>query len=610
MRDDITSKIKQLPKNWLFWLLVITGFAIFIRSLPAWINPLWGGDFGIYYGLTNSFIDTKSFYNPYLGWGASYQYFPILYVVTGFAHWITGIDVIIIMPRLIPIFGGLSVGIFYFVAYELLNNKKNAMIAAAFFAVLPFHVIQTSHAAPLTLGHFFMMLSLYFFIKYRQNQKYLIPLIFSTILLILSHHLTTYMYMIVIFFVILSENSMSKTWTKSVKKDTIYMLATTGITFAYWRIFATPVFDQFMKGGINLGFGKIGPGFTIMLFYFAIAFMFFSIILKRKLNIFPKSMDVTISASKILFILTVGFFLFIMVLFSFVEAPILDHKFSASAVLYAIPVILVFGFTVVGIPRIKLTKNGSFIRGWMSALVLSFLFALVTNSRIEHFRHFEYMMAPISIIAVLGIARLLKDHHFSFVWNHSFKFSDRNIISYKKILYVGFIALIVSANATTIYPGHSSMNMGYKIISEEDLSVTEWISGNISCNGTLFASDHRTERMLEAFGYNTTKNRASLIWTESELCDYIIHLDNKTYKYTVTHVVIDDVMRNLYVQKQDKKTLFDFMTNESYEKFSREPFSLLYRNETYDNNNKLIHWAEVYEVNWGYIDNYLCDNEE
>ena len=603
----ILNRVRALSKNWKFLLLLITAVAIIIRSLPGWTSPAWGGDFGIYYGLTNSFIDTKSFYNPYLGWGASYQYFPVLYVITGIAHWITGIDVITIMPRLIPIFGGLSVGIFYFVVYELLNNRRSALLAASFFAVLPFHVLQTSHAAPLTLGHFFMMLSLLFFIKYRQNNKYLIPLVLSTGLLIASHHLTTYMYMISLVFIVLSENASSKTWTKTIKKDTICILATTIFTFAYWRFFAPVVFDQFMKGGINLGFGKTSPAIIILLFYSAILLMFLLIVMKRRLHVFSKIREISNKTSKVFFFSTIAFFISLMVLFTFVDAPILDHKFEPLAVLYSIPVILIFGLTVVGFPRLRFTKNGNFIRGWMYALVISFLFALVTNGRIEHFRHFEYMMAPISIIAIYGLGRLFKDLHFEFIWGRNFKLTSHKIMSYKKFIYVGFIALLVSANATTVYPGHTAMNMGYKVITEEDLSATEWISSNIPCNNTVFASDHRIERMLEAAGYNTTKNKASLIWTEVNLSEYISHLDSETYEFKVTHVVIDDVMREKYVQKQDKKTVFDYMTNGSYEKFFSPPFSLLYRNETLNKNNETIHWTEVYAVDWTYIDNYIYD---
>jgi hypothetical protein len=82
MHLDLISKLKKLSRNWVFWLIVITSFAIFIRSIPAWTNAAWGADFGIYYGLTNSLVRTGELFNQYSGWGGSYQYFPVLYSVT------------------------------------------------------------------------------------------------------------------------------------------------------------------------------------------------------------------------------------------------------------------------------------------------------------------------------------------------------------------------------------------------------------------------------------------------------------------------------------------------------------------------------------------------
>ena len=161
MQVAIPSKIEKLLKNWVFWLFVITGFAIIIRSIPAWTNAAWGCDFGIYYGQTLKFVESGgSWYNPYFGWGSSYNYFPVLYAITGFVHWITGIEVIVLMPKLIPIFGGLTVFIFYFIVNSLIKDRKIALLSCLFLAVLPFHVYQTSHASPITMGHFFMMLSL------------------------------------------------------------------------------------------------------------------------------------------------------------------------------------------------------------------------------------------------------------------------------------------------------------------------------------------------------------------------------------------------------------------------------------------------------------------
>jgi len=113
MTSNADSKKKKLLKNRVFWvLMLITGFAIFIRSLPAWTNAAWGCDFGIYLGLTKSVSETGMIFPAYSGWGSSYNEFPILFSVNAFAHWVTGIDTLIIMPKLIPIFGGLSVLIF------------------------------------------------------------------------------------------------------------------------------------------------------------------------------------------------------------------------------------------------------------------------------------------------------------------------------------------------------------------------------------------------------------------------------------------------------------------------------------------------------------------
>ena len=121
MNQKIISKLKSLANNWVFWLILITGIAIFIRSLPALLNAAWGCDFGIYYGLTNSFVENKEFYNPYNGWGDTYQYFPVLYAITGIAHWATGIEVLSIMPKIAPIFGGLTITILYLKIHKMIQ---------------------------------------------------------------------------------------------------------------------------------------------------------------------------------------------------------------------------------------------------------------------------------------------------------------------------------------------------------------------------------------------------------------------------------------------------------------------------------------------------------
>ena len=68
MRQNIISKLRLILSNWIFCLILITFIAIIIRSLPAYFNPAWGADFGIYYGITNYFIKSKELIINYDGW--------------------------------------------------------------------------------------------------------------------------------------------------------------------------------------------------------------------------------------------------------------------------------------------------------------------------------------------------------------------------------------------------------------------------------------------------------------------------------------------------------------------------------------------------------------
>ncbi|MCK5258023.1 MAG: hypothetical protein KAJ69_00785, partial [Thermoplasmatales archaeon] len=377
---EIISKLRELTKNWVFWLILVTGIAIIVRSLPAWTNAAWGCDFGIYYSLTNSLVESGELFNSYYGWGGSYQYFPVLYVITGVAHWVTGIDVLTIMPKIAPIFGGLSIMVFYFIVRELIGNKKIAMLSSLFLAVLPFHAYQTSHASPLTMGHFFMMLSIYFFIKYRQDFKYIIPLFISTILLIMSHHLTTYFYLISLVFIVFVENASRKEWAPSLKLDVLYILLASGLIFSYWAFIATPVYESFMNTGIALGPISIESNVTIALFYMLFFSSFGIIWLKRRCNMFFERKDATVNSCIVKFSITLTIGLTAMGIFSIFKMPWTNFSLTPLSIIYSVPLLLIFGFGVAGFRHTRFIKNGFFIRGWLMAILLSFTYGLVTNS--------------------------------------------------------------------------------------------------------------------------------------------------------------------------------------------------------------------------------------
>jgi len=610
---EIASKLRETTKNWVFWLILVTGIAIIVRSLPAWTNAAWGCDFGIYYSLTNSFIESGELFNSYYGWGGSYQYFPVLYTITGVAHWITGIDVLIIMPKIAPIFGGLSITIFYFIVRELTGNKKMAILSSLFLAVLPFHAYQTSHASPLTMGHFFMMLSIYLFIKYRQDFRYIIPLFISTILLIMSHHLTTYFYIISIVFIVFVENASRKEWVPSLKLDVSYILLASGLIFSYWAFIATPVYESFMDTGIALGPILIESNVTIVLFYMLFFLSFGIIWLKRRLNIFFVAKDSTVNSCLMKFSITLIIGLTAMGIFSIFKMPWTNFSLTPLSIIYSIPLLIIFGFGVAGFRHIRFIKNGFFIRGWFLAILLSFTYGLVTNSwTLYPHRHLEYIMIPLSIISIYGIRRILLNLNYESLSKRIRKIPHASaqllgqskktrFVKKRQLAYMFVVFVLVTTNAVSIYPSHMALNASYEAITNENLSVTGWMKDNLDKNNSVIASDHRLARIVEAVGFNTTLDKTIILWDVENISDYIDELYGIGKNHSrITHIVIDDIMRERVVHVGFGKIAY--MTNESYEKFHSQPFELTYRNATIDQNMEEIHWTELYSINWTYIE--------
>ncbi len=619
MQLDFASKLKKLTRSWIFWLIVITGIAVVIRSIPAWTNAAWGCDFGIYYGLTNSLVKSGELFNPYYGWGGSYQYFPVLYAVTGIGHWISGIDTLTLMSKIAPIFGGLSVLIFYFVVYELIGNRKVALISSLLLAVLPFHVYQTSHAAPLTMGHFFMMLSLYLFIKYRQDARYLVPLFISTVLLIMSHHLTTYFYLISLIFIVFFENASIKEWTLHVKKDILYILLTSGLVFSYWAFIATPVYEGFMSSGLRLGPIHIGSSHLLVLFYVLFFSSFGIIWLKRRYNLFLEREKPSARSCIAKFSITLIICFITMSVFLFIKMPWTNFSFTILSIIYAVPLLLIFGFGVAGFRYTRFMKNGGFVRGWLLAILVSLVYGTVTNSPIIlPDRHFEYLMAPLSIIAVYGLEGIFLNINYkplSKWWRQGISHIHKpqldlsvkkRIVQKRQIVYLFVVALIVTANAVSVYPSHVSLNASYEGIDNEDMAAIEWMEKNLDKNTSIIASDHRLARMTEAVGFNTTRDEAIDIWGAKNLTGCINEICGIGQNYSrITHILIDDIMKDVVVHVG--AGLIVYMTNETsqeaYEKFLQQPFELIYRNETIDPSTEIaIHWTEVYKVNWTYIE--------
>ncbi len=599
-------EIRRLLKDYRFLLACIVILAIVIRTIPLFIYAAWGNDVGIYYYLTKKFIETKQFYfYPYQGWGSSYNFFPILYVIASALHFTFGVSELQALLAVGPILGGLCILLIYFIAREIGFEKKTALLSAIVLAVIPIHAYQTSHSAPLTVGHFFLLLSLLLYLKSHKSRKWIGPLYASTILLVLSHHLTTYMYLISIMFILFWRNLHSNQWTKYVGEDVFYILFSLAFTFSYWALIATPVYYTFMKGEIPLSSIQI-----VLLCYFLFFFSFLLVYIRRKY--FPDFMTKPIvkpTAKKVAILFPIAFS--ITILSAGLGQFFTLHWFSTEFVLWTIPFALMAGFGAAG--WLYLREN--YVRGWFLAILISLLAVLIFGfNSLYPERHIEYISEPLALLVGYGmprIAGLMKKHH--------------------RIPIGTFAVAVIVANATSAIPIGEHSESLCEGIPESTLNLIQWMDGNITKNAVI-ASDQRISNLLFAHGFNTTYDKKGemwypeKLWSESNWLNCTDELNGKIENVSyerIDYIIIDDIMKDKGVGVK----LYNVIpfTNESYEKFRKKPFVLIYRNCTYkkdympakvnetidymDFNNKtmmehVLHWAELYKVDWTYIKSY------
>lgn len=581
--------------RWAFLLLLVTGVAILLRSLPSLLNAAWGVDFGIYYGLTNSFVETKSLINAYDGWGGSYQYFPVLYAITGFAHFITGIDTIQLLPKIAPIFGGLTITILYFIVYELFKDRNIALISSILLATATFHVYQTSHAAPLTIGHFFMMISLYFFIKFTKKSTYILPLLISTGLLIMSHHFTMYFYIISITFMLFAYVYNNHTViTKSYHLFSYVLFASTA-AFLYWMFIATPVYNGFMNEKLFVS----SPSVILIYYLFTIGGFFVfrnRDFLKEHLpsvtHILPK---LTVTKKMIIVFCSLFFASLIAIK---TGIPGVYISLTPLAVAYSIPMILLASFSLAGFSLIKEQHNGYLVYGWICALLGSFLFSIF-SAQLMPDRHLEYLIIPLCIPAALSIYYLMHTHTLkevkSILPHQPFAIQpDPSKLHLRTVLVPVLVISLVIANTMAAYPTIDALDTLDERVSDPCISVLHWMEGNVS-NTSVIASDHRLSMLCWAKGYNITYGQSNITWTSENIHLCLLELK----RLNITHILIDDIMREKIVNV-DVGNYYQ-ITNASYEKFLDTPFTLIYRNATINDNNEEIHWVELYKINYSQI---------
>ncbi len=587
-------------KDWRFQLSVIFAFALIVRLLPGWLYAVWGNDFGTYYGLTEEMLHNPKIFPDYDGWGSGYNYFPILFYISAGASWITGMDPLWLMPRLIPLIGSLTVVVMFFIGKELFDNERIGLLAALILAANPMHVYQLSHAAPLTVGHLFFCLSLYLFISNEGKAHKLVLLGVFSALMIMSHHLTALFYIMSIIGIVFYKNMWSTEWRTGFRREFSIIVCTSAGAFAYWALIAKPVFDTFIPDAAGM------PGWSVFaLFYVAVGALVCVIVARRR---FMPGLDkirqnvggarkvctflcikcVTCGLKKKwVFLLAVACSIVFTVIFSLVNLPGGGFRFQIVSVVLLLPLFVFLGIAFTAIRTLKGTDGGSGVLGWFGFLCASLI--ITTALWIEGvppFRHLEYIAYPLSLMCAVGVwelARNIKDSKIEF------PFGMKGLGAVVIVL-----ALVGGAGA---YAVQNTTSQHTEIIGNETVELMKWMQQNIP-ESVNISSDHRLCTLLWAYGFDnvsyddTYEMWFAENWSEEECTDDLSGNSQNTLR--IEYVLIDNIMVERGVQSRIVETPRT-MDGRAYEKFKEQPFELVHtvRGKQY--------WGEIYSVNWTYM---------
>ncbi len=589
---SLLSRVKA--HRWSLGLAAIAAAAIVIRSVPALLNQGWGNDFGIYYGIAEQVIASEGIFVPYDGWGASYNYFPVLYLIVGALYSITNIGVMELLAQAIPVFGGLTVVILYYIVTSLTGEKTVGLLAAAFLSVTSVHAYQTSHAYPLTIGHFFFLLSMLFFIRYQKNRMYVVPLVGATVFLICSHHLTTYFYIISVFSVIFFKELTGAGRRSHLLRNSCYMAFLLTATFAYWAYVATPVM-RFVGSGLPFD----APTTMALSFgVFLLLPVFASFIKKSHISVSPGAPSM--KGNIILLVAVFGFVSAVLVAFALVGIPRTDVHLTVASVLYSLPLVGVAAFSLLGFRHMRLEDNGYVVRGWTVGILASFVYSFLSwNTTLYPDRHLEYLAVPLCVLAAVGIQQFFDGLSLS----GGIRRPIARVVTKKRAIAVGVVAVLFLTNAASVYPSQASLNLYNESIPRCCFTAMGWAREHLPANATV-ASDHRLSQVAWAYGFNITYDRTDELWRATNWTACIGDLRGEKENYTrVSYVFIDDIMCDSGVMLKAWNPSVNF-TNASYAKFREKPFTRIYNTSMVNEDGETTHWAEIYRVNWTYIERH------
>jgi hypothetical protein len=493
-------------------ILLLAGLSLLLVVLalePFLSYALFGSDTGEYYYLTHALVTsgTLPHGSTYSGWGTAYPDFPGTFLLAGAASESLGVGVFNGLTVVVPVVAALSVLPLFLLFRRLYPNDTVALLGAGFASVAMPRMFSLAHPAPLALGDFLCVGALWMLVESRRDPRWLVALAPISGALIVSHHLSSYFFVIAgLGGIVLSELWRPGLWSRRLPvREFAFFGAFVTATFAYW-FYGTSEFVAkvllFSLGGSSLvGFAAF-EAFGLIVLGLA-----FALVRWRRSRARPRPGWVRLPTERSVArdALAIGGGVFVAAsILIFVPIPGTSQLATPATVLWFVPV-LGLGVLCAGSRRaLTLSRLGPYTLTALGALGLSAagLLLLATagsllpsastvagvSSAISPDRHVEYLFLPIGLLVAIGTGRLVA------------LAEDRGG---RRALVAGCVAAVVllAANAAIVYPPQAEFGGFEEGLTHADAGVWMWVGLEEPTTLTV-ASDHRLSSMIFGFDHN------------------------------------------------------------------------------------------------------------
>ena len=385
-------------------LAAIVVAAIAIRLSPLLTSLYWGADFGEYFGILRFVSQNGVMPTHYLGWGTTYPWFPGMFFVQDAALGLGGIDLPTVLNLVVPILGGLAVLPIFLLSADVVRDDRVALFVAAFVAGVMPHVYSTSHTAPATLGDLLAFSGLLLFVRLRRDPRSLVPLLVVSLALVMTHHLSTYFLILMVLGTLVLRGLLRPfVWNAAAKRQTFYAVFLLAATFSYWLGYATPFRDNILVD-VN-----VQPWWLLLVAFAGLLVLMAIVVLaRRRIAWRYRPRYPTLRYSLTMFALALAF------VYGLGAATILGAVPGTSVALPPLvlmdfaPLLILAAFASAGRKFFDFLETHVATSAWFLALSASAVAGSVVATRVLiPYRHIEYLVVPVALLAGLGFFRLL-----------------------------------------------------------------------------------------------------------------------------------------------------------------------------------------------------------